>query len=101
MHFCKVHSIGPINVRTNFGTQLTNLENMQKSHVTVRRTSDMYFDQEHFETKFKSNGSNSGFNVFDDLDLWPMSYCLSHKVGMKYWHLHRNPSRVNGWYGRG
>ena len=45
---------------------------------TVRRTSwgytsDMYFDQEHFETnhrslydyRFKGYGSNSGFLVFD------------------------------------
>ena len=36
---------------------------------------------------FKSYRSNSGFNIFGDLDididldLWPMSYWLSHKVG--------------------
>ena len=32
--------------------------------------------------RLKSYGSNSGFNVLYDLDLWPMLYWLAHKVGM-------------------
>ena len=75
---------------------------------TIRRTSwrhdsfDMYFHQQHFATnQFKSFDSNSGFNVCDELDLWPMFYWFPHKVGMKYWNLHAkfhtNPSRINGW----
>ena len=79
MHFCKVHSVGPINVCTNF-------EINQKS---LRRPIQKLW-------------INSGFNVFDDLELWPMFYSLPHK---KYSNLlakfHMNPSRVNGWYGRG
>ena len=51
-----------------------------------------------YDFRFKSYNSN-------DLDLWPMFYWLSHKVGMKYWNLlakfHRHPSRINGWYGSG
>ena len=60
-----------------------------------------------YDFRLKSYGSNSGFNVFDDLDLHlcHMLYWLSHKVGMKYWNLHAkfhmNPSRINGWYDRG
>ena len=66
-----IHSIGPINVCTDLrsiGTKLTNLESMEKSYIyltsrdakSVRRTSwglrdnsDMYFDQEDFETNHK------------------------------------------------
>ena len=84
---------------------------MQKScfiwrHVTPKRyvmrhgdydTSDRYFDKEHLETnqksdfydfRFKSYGSNGGFRVFGDLDLWPMFNCLSHALRMMYWNTH-------------
>ena len=54
-------------------------------------------------TRFKSYGSNSGFRVFGDLDLWPMFYFfLSHALRMVYWNIqakfHKNPSSMNGWY---
>ena len=41
--------------------------------------------QKSYDFWFKSYSSNSGFNVFDDLDLQCMFYWLSQKVGMKYW----------------
>ena len=50
---------------------------------TVRRTSwgpdtsDRHFDKEHFETNQKY-GSNSGFRVFGDLDVWPMFHFFCH-----------------------
>ena len=52
-----------------------------------------------YDFRFKSYGSNSGFNVFGDLDHLPIFYLLSHKAGMKYWSLiakfHKNPSSIN------
>ena len=91
MHFCKLHSISPINVCTNFEInrykidklyrQMTNLENMQKSYRMFQPPRSLY------DFRFQSYDSNSGFNVFDDLDLdhWPMFYWLSHKVGISLW----------------
>ena len=89
---------------------------IQKRYVVIYsgcNTSDRYFfDQVHFETNQKSlrltvqsYGWNSGFHVIGDLDLWPIFYLLSHKVGMKYWSrhakFHKNLSSLNGWYGCG
>ena len=83
---------------------LMNLENIvfnltSRDTKTVRHISwefyHGYFDQEQFETNQKSSGSNViwlklGFSWFWDiaLDIWPMFYCVSHALGMKYWHRH-------------
>ena len=86
---CKVYSINPFNVFTNFEINLYKIDEVRKhakiviyftsrDPKTVRRTSwgldtpDRYFH--------KSYGSNSGLNVFDDLDLdlSPRFYWLSH-----------------------
>ena len=41
-----------------------------------------------YDFRFKRYGSNSGFNVFDDIDLdiWHMLYWLSQKVGTGYYN---------------
>ena len=121
MHFCKVHSIGPINVCTNFEINQYKIDEFRKrAKIVFYLTSWWLYSSDGmfisnillptrslYDFRFKSCGSNSGFNVFDDLDLefWQMFYWLSHKVGMKYWNIltkfHTNPSRINGWYGRG
>ena len=51
--FCKVHSICPINVCINFEINRYKIDEFRK-HAKNRM--------------FKSYGSDSGFNVFDNLD---------------------------------
>ena len=127
IHFCKVHSIGPINVCTNFEINRYKIDEFGKHakivcfiwrHVTQKRYVVRYFwsvfssgtfatYQKSLRLPVQKLWLKQWFNVFDDLDLefWPMLYWLSHKVDMKYWNLHskihKNLSRINGWYGRG
>ena len=64
-----------------------NLENMQNRmfYLTSRNAKTVRL----YDFRFQNYGSNSGFNVFGDLDLdlWPMFY-FSHALGMVYWNLH-------------
>ena len=85
-------------------------ENMQKSCFIWRHVTQKRYVMRHgkltrslYDFRFKSYGSNSGFRVFGDLDLWPMLYfVLSHALRMMYWNIqakfHKNPSSMNGWY---
>ena len=53
----------------SIGTKLTNLENIQ-NRMLYLTSRDVFCNQpEVYDFRFKSYGSNSGFNVFDDLDL--------------------------------
>ena len=126
--FCNVHIIGPINVCTNFEISRYNIDEFRKHakiyvlfEVMWRKNGTSYVrtapivpigifisnilkpTRSLYDFRFKSYGSNSGFNIVDDLDIWPIFYWLSHKVGMQYWNLlvniHKNPSRINWWYG--
>ena len=64
--FCKVHSIGPINVCTNFEINRYKIDEFRK-HAKLgnilKSTKSLY------DFRFKSYGSNSGFHVFGDLGL--------------------------------
>ena len=110
----------------SIGTKLKKLENMQISrfiwfiwrHVTQKRYVMRHGDstlligivtrnilkqtRSLYDFRFKSYGSNSGFRVFGDLDLWPMFYCLSHALRIMYWNIHAkfhwNPSSNTRWY---
>ena len=83
----------------SIGTKLTKLENMQISrfiwfiwrHVTQKRyvgTATLLIGiltrnilkptRSLYDFRFKSYGSNSGFRVFLDLDIWPMFYFCCH-----------------------
>ena len=90
--FCMIHSIGPINVCTDFEINRYKIDEVRKyakivfyltssDAKAVRRTSwalrhwSIFFYQEHFW--FKSYGSNSGFRVFGDLDLCS-TFCHTH-----------------------
>ena len=80
-----IHSIGPINMCTDFERNrcknrmfyLTSRDAIQYvERHGGSNSSDMYFDQKHFNTNQKSlrlpvqsYGSNSDFHVFGDLDL--------------------------------
>ena len=41
-----------------------------------------------YDFRFRSYGSNSGFRVFGDLDLWHMFFFLSHALRMMYWNIY-------------
>ena len=80
----------------SIGSELTKLENMQKCYVLFdimwRKNGTSYVmatttlligiltrnilkpTKSIYDFRFKSYGSNSGFRVFGDLDLWPMFY---------------------------
>ena len=80
----------------SIGSELTKLENMQQLYVLfdvtwrkngtsyVMGTTPLLIDnltrnilkptRSLYDFRFKSYGSNSGFRVFGDLDLWPMFY---------------------------
>ena len=116
-YFCMIHSIGAINVCTNFEINRYKIDEFRKHatitcfiwrHVTQTRyvvhhggydTSDRYLDQEHFETNQKSLHlpiQKLSLKQWFSWYLWPWPWpwpltyilCLSHALGMKYWNLH-------------
>ena len=122
--FWLVHSIGAINVCTNFEINRYKIDELRKHakcvcfiwrHVTQNSLSwrldsaDTYLDQEHLETKQKflrlpvlvqKLWLKQWFSWF--WWPWPLFYFLPHALGMKYWNLqakfHKNQSSINGWH---
>ena len=84
----------------SIGSELTKVENMQQLYILfdvtwrknvtscVMGTSTLLIGiltrnilkptRSLYDFRFKSYGSNSGFRVFSDLDLWPMFYLFCH-----------------------
>ena len=119
--FCMIHSIGAINVCTNFEINRYKIDEFRRHVYFIWRhvTQKLYVvhhgakillniwkpTRSLYEFPFKSYGSNSGFHDFGDLHFWPMFYSLSHALGRKYWNLHakfhKNMSSITGWYALG
>ena len=96
--FSMIHSIGPINVCTDFEINRYKIDEFRKHanivcfiwrHVmqkwrcilligiTIRNI--LKTTRSLHDFRFKGYTSNNGFHVFDDLDLWPMFYfCHTH-----------------------
>ena len=122
--FYLIYSTGQINVCTDFEINRFRIDEVRKyakivcfiwRHMTQKRYVVRHGDYDTvryflkptrslYDFRFKSYGSNSGFRVFLELDLWPMFYFfvtrIVHDVG--YWNIHakfhKNTSSMNGWY---